>query len=76
MARPSPYLPLISAATSSHGPALREEMTTLAPCSASRSAIALPMPRDEPVMMATLPVRSNSSIAFPLSSAGLFVPRL
>jgi hypothetical protein len=35
---------LIAAATSSQGPALREEIATLAPCSASRSAMALPIP--------------------------------
>jgi hypothetical protein len=50
---------LISAATASHGPALREEMVTLAPCWAMRSAMALPMPLEEPVITATLPVRSN-----------------
>src|SRR5271170_2189782 len=54
---------LIAAATSSQGPGLREEITTLAPCSAIRSAIALPMPLVEPVMMATLPVRSNRFMA-------------
>src|SRR5690606_15426852 len=43
-----------------HGPALREEMTTRARCSAMRSAMALPMPRDEPVMIATLPDNENS----------------
>src|SRR3981081_851096 len=51
---------LIAAATSSQGPALRDEITTLAPWAAICSAIALPMPRDEPVITATLPVRSNS----------------
>src|SRR5271167_4851648 len=50
---------LIAAATSSHGPALRDEITTLAPCSAICSAMARPMPFDEPVMMATLPARSK-----------------
>jgi hypothetical protein len=38
---------------------LREEITTLAPCSAMRSAMARPMPRVEPVMTATLPFMSN-----------------
>ena len=42
---------------------LREEMTTLAPCSAMRSAIALPIPLVEPVITATLPFRSNNSMA-------------
>ncbi len=55
------YLSLISAVTASTAAGLREEITTLAPCSAMRSAIALPMPLVEPVMMATLPVRSKSS---------------
>src|SRR5687768_6449663 len=35
-------------------------MTTFAPCSAIAAAMARPMPRDEPVTIATLPVRSNS----------------
>src|SRR5208282_4805054 len=39
--------------------ALRDEMTTLAPCSASRSAMARPMPREEPVTIATRPVKSK-----------------
>src|SRR5689334_3819638 len=66
MAEPG-YLALISAATSSQGPALRDEIVTLAPCSAMRSAMALPIPREDPVMTATLPVRSNSSpMTFPL----------
>ncbi len=56
-------LALMAAATSSQGPGLREEIVTLAPCSAMRSAMALPMPRVEPVTMATLPVRSKSSMA-------------
>ena len=43
---------------------------TANPSRASRSAMALPIPRDEPVMMATLPVRSNSSIAFPVCFCG------
>jgi hypothetical protein len=47
------------AATCSHGSALRLEITTLAPQAAMCSAIARPMPRLEPVMMATLPVKSN-----------------
>jgi len=32
---------------------LRDEMTTRAPASANASAIARPMPRDEPVTIAT-----------------------
>ena len=56
-----------SAATASQASALRDEITTLAPCSASRSAIARPMPRDEPVTTATLPLRSKSSICVSLN---------
>src|ERR1700722_6384308 len=62
MAAPG-YWVLIAAATSSQGPGLRDEIATLAPCSAIRSAIALPIPLVEPVMMATLPVRSNRFMA-------------
>jgi len=39
--------------------ALRLEMTTLAPSFANSSAEERPMPRLEPVMTATFPVRSN-----------------
>src|SRR5580704_14258821 len=46
-------------ATSSQASALREEITTLAPSLASSSADERPMPRLEPVMTATFPVRSN-----------------
>ncbi|MET4720599.1 hypothetical protein ABIF63_004705 [Bradyrhizobium japonicum] len=46
-------------ATWSQTSALREEITTLAPCSAMRSAIASPMPRVDPVMTATFPFMSN-----------------
>ena len=66
---------LISAATASHASCLRLEITTFAPCSASSRADALPMPRDEPVMIATLPVRSNSDIAAPpLAEVGSPLP--
>src|SRR5665213_2191583 len=50
---------LMPAATSSQASALRLETTTLAPSFASSSAEERPMPRLEPVMTATLPVRSN-----------------
>jgi hypothetical protein len=43
---------------------LREETTTFAPCSAIRSTIARPMPRDDPVTTATLPLKSNNDTAF------------
>src|SRR5690242_13017792 len=63
IARPAPYLALIASATCWQGSALRDEITTLAPCSARRSAIALPMPREDPVMTATLPSRENKDIS-------------
>src|SRR5580704_8725708 len=50
---------LMAAAVSAQASALRDEMTTLAPCSASRSAMARPMPREEPVTIATRPVKSK-----------------
>src|SRR5262245_61548581 len=50
----------IAAATSSQAARLRAEIATLAPASANASAIARPMPRLEPVTIATLPVRSKS----------------
>ena len=65
MARPSPYLALIAAASTRQGSMLREETTTFAPCSAIRSTIARPMPRDEPVTTATFPLRSNSDTVVP-----------
>src|SRR3954462_3133769 len=46
-------------ATSWQASALRLEITTLAPSFASSSADERPMPRLEPVMTATLPLRSN-----------------
>src|SRR5476651_2651088 len=57
---------LISAAASSQTGALRDDTTTLAPDSARCMAIALPMPLLEPVMTATLPVRSKSGDAMDL----------
>jgi hypothetical protein len=54
-----PHARLIAAAVSAQASALRDEMTTVAPCSASRSAMARPMPREEPVTIAMRPVRSN-----------------
>src|SRR6185436_4191187 len=54
---------LMPAATWLQASALRLDTTTRAPCSASRSAIALPMPFVEPVTSATFPVRSKRVIA-------------
>src|SRR2546423_14461536 len=50
----SPPFFLMPAATSSHASALRLDTTTLAPSAAQCSAIERPMPRLEPVTMATL----------------------
>src|SRR5579871_23100 len=66
-ASPLPKRALISLATRSQASALRLEITTFAPCSAIRSAIALPMPLVDPVMRAILPLRSNRLIFPPLS---------
>src|SRR5579864_7400936 len=66
-----PHLSLITFATSSHAACLREEITTLAPCSAIRSAIARPIPRDEPVMTATFPDKSNKVMSHSLGNYGL-----
>jgi hypothetical protein len=62
---PLPNLSLISLATWSQTSCLREEITTLAPCSAMRSAMARPMPRVEPVMTATFPFMSNKVMFLP-----------
>ena len=63
-----PPLSRMPAATASHASGLRLEITTVAPCSAIRVAMARPIPLVEPVTMATLPVRSNSDdiLVFPL----------
>src|SRR3984885_4399950 len=57
-----PRARLMAAAVSAQASALRDEMMTVAPCSASRSAIARPIPREEPVTIATRPVRSNKVV--------------
>src|SRR3954469_12424036 len=67
---PLPNLSLIALVTESQTSCLREEITTLAPCSAIRSAMARPMPRDEPVMTATFPDISNRLMRFPPRLAG------
>src|SRR4051794_8425787 len=58
----SPPFARIAAATSSHGAGLRAEITTRPPASAIASAIARPMPRLEPVTIATFPDKSNKFI--------------
>ena len=65
MTAASPPLARMFSATASHASALRLDTTTLAPCSARRSAMARPMPLLDPVTMATFPVRSNNDITFP-----------
>src|SRR3954447_12736265 len=60
IAAPAPCARSISATTSAQAGALRDETTTRAPASAMRRAIARPMPRDEPVITATLPCSENS----------------
>src|SRR6266576_3770130 len=57
----SPPALTMPSATSLQASALREEITTLAPSLASSSAEERPMPRLEPVMTATWPVRANGS---------------
>src|SRR5262249_11104358 len=54
----------VNAATQSFAFVPRAAATTVAPCSASRVAIARPMPRDAPVTSATLPVRLNMEFRF------------
>jgi len=62
---------LIAWATAWQGAGLRDEMTTLAPWLAMVSAMALPMPREEPVMIAVFPERSKRLIGGRLSLRGL-----
>jgi hypothetical protein len=52
----------IPSRTSSQGPIFRDEITTEAPSPAMLSAIARPIPRDDPVTIATLPSRRNISV--------------
>src|SRR5678816_3541784 len=67
IARPAPCVAQIAAATAVHASGLRDEITTFAPASAMRSAIALPMPRVEPVITAVLPASENKDMAGSLS---------
>src|SRR5579871_4068404 len=55
----------ISRATASQASAFRLEITTAAPSSAIASALARPMPRLEPVMIATVPSRANGDAGAP-----------
>src|SRR5579875_352528 len=54
----------IAAATLSQASWWRLEITTAAPTLAIPSAIARPMPREEPVISAVFPVRSNKPLPF------------
>src|ERR1700737_1362009 len=69
----SPPASLMPSATASQASRLRLEITTLAPSFASSSAEERPMPRLEPVMTATLPVRSNGVFFILVSSAYLLL---
>src|SRR5712691_1946909 len=59
MTETSPPCWRMSRATTSQASALRLDITTLAPSRAIASALARPMPRLEPVTIATLPSRPN-----------------
>src|SRR5271165_355897 len=75
MAMASPPLSRIPLATVSHTSPLRLEITTLAPCSAMRSAMARPIPFVDPVTTATFPVRSNSDdMSLPLAALLALLP--
>ena len=56
-----PPLAVMASATTAHASALRLEITTLAPDSAMRSAMARPIPREDPVISATFPCSENIS---------------
>src|SRR5262249_3629103 len=72
----------MSRATASQASAFRLDITTLAPSRAIASALARPMPRLEPVTIATLPPRSNGDaaawaspsrvMALPIGVVGIF----
>src|SRR5215471_15112846 len=62
MTKASPPCWRMSRATASQAPVLRLEITTLAPSCAKASALARPMPRLEPVTIATLPSRRNGDL--------------
>jgi hypothetical protein len=58
-----PPAAVIASATGWQPSAFRLDTTTFAPWLASSSAIARPMPRLDPVTMATLPVRSKRFVS-------------
>src|SRR5215217_4399295 len=64
--------PWISEAVCSATSASRSLISTLAPCSDSSSAVARPMPRADPVTIATLSSRTPmSSLRFGIEEAGI-----
>src|SRR5688572_22017742 len=72
--RSPPYTtvsPSISDAVCSARSASRSLISTLAPCSLSSSAVARPMPRAEPVTIATLPSRTPMSASSSVPEAGI-----
>src|SRR3954447_19048031 len=60
----SPPAARMLCATCSHAGALRLEITTFAPALARCSAMERPMPRVEPVTIATLPPSANASMVY------------
>src|SRR5262249_37536011 len=75
MTQASPPCWRMSWATASQASALRLDITTLAPSRAIASALARPMPRLEPVMIATLPSRANGDpVAWTRPSSVMALP--
>src|SRR5262249_56355012 len=75
MTEASPPCWRMSRATASQASALRLDITTLAPRRAIASALARPMPRLEPVTIATLPSRANGdAVAWARSSSVMALP--
>src|SRR5467141_628000 len=75
MTQASPPCWRMSRATASQASALRLDITTLAPSRAMASALARPMPRLEPVTIATLPSRANGdAVAWTRPSSIMALP--
>src|SRR3989338_8104424 len=68
----SPPLFLISSTTTSHSFSSTSVTATWAPCLASASAWAFPIPRRAPVTRATLPIKSNIVVSLGLTHFFLF----
>jgi hypothetical protein len=73
---PLPWRASMALATSAQASSLREEITTRAPCSAMRSAMARPMPREEPVITATFPSSENKDMGRLRSLGPDWAPRM